>query len=171
MFKKGDRVRVIDEDICGVIAFAKADKVTITTSDGFEFEYLHNELVLDQKLVEIAVPDILDRETESKKVLKSSRKNRNEPLVIDLHLHQITDQIYFTSNHEKLTAQINHIKTEFFKALDLKLNRLIIIHGVGSGKLRKEVHYFLEGQTGINFYDANYKLYGKGATEVEFYRH
>ena len=45
--------------------------------------------------------------------------------------------------------------------------KLIIIHGVGEGVLKDEVRLFLSKKEGIEYFDADYREYGKGATAVE----
>ena len=74
------------------------------------------------------------------------------------------------SNFEILTIQLN----EFQKWLELSIihrqTSLIIIHGVGTGKLRDEIHEILkvkrEVKTFINQYD---QRFGYGATEIFFH--
>ena len=46
---------------------------------------------------------------------------------------------------------------------------IIFIHGVGEGVLKNELHY-LFGRYPVRFYDASYKKYGLGATEVYVYQ-
>ena len=71
------------------------------------------------------------------------------------------------SNFEMLTLQLNN----FEKYLDLAIahhqHNLIVIHGVGTGKLKDEIHEILksrrEVRSFINQYDPRY---GYGATEI-----
>jgi dsDNA-specific endonuclease/ATPase MutS2 len=46
---------------------------------------------------------------------------------------------------------------------------LIVIHGVGNGKLKQEIASILKTVDDIEYYDASYKDYGYGATEVRIY--
>jgi len=88
---------------------------------------------------------------------------------IDLHIEALTDNYEQMSNFEKLTLQL---KT-FDKYLDLAIahhqKSLIVIHGVGAGKLRDEIHEILklkrEVKTFVNQY---HPAYGYGATEIYF---
>jgi dsDNA-specific endonuclease/ATPase MutS2 len=44
-----------------------------------------------------------------------------------------------------------------------------VIHGVGNGKLKSEIIEILKTIDDISFYDASYKNYGYGATEIMIY--
>ena len=89
--------------------------------------------------------------------------------VVDLHIEKLSDNWKHLSNFEILTIQLN----EFQKCYDLsvahKQPTLVMIHGVGTGKLRDEIHDLLktkkEVKTFINQYDPRF---GYGATEIFF---
>jgi len=89
--------------------------------------------------------------------------------VVDLHIEKLMDR------HSHLTnAEIIHFQLEAFdKWFELaQLNHLpsmIIIHGVGSGKLKNEVHDLLKVKKGVKSFINQYsEFYGYGATEVFF---
>jgi len=44
---------------------------------------------------------------------------------------------------------------------------MIVIHGVGEGRLRDEVHNVLKHYPGVRFRDADPRRFGSGATEIE----
>ena len=63
--------------------------------------------------------------------------------------------------------------TTFEKYLDLALLHqqpsLIVIHGVGSGKLRDEIHALLANRKEVKqFFNRYHPAYGYGATEIFF---
>jgi Smr domain len=99
---------------------------------------------------------------------KSSRQHL-EPAKyeVDLHIEKLTPDWRNLSNFEMLTLQLN----TFEKYLDLAIahhqHNLIVIHGVGTGKLKDEIHEILkarrEVRSFINQYDPRY---GYGATEI-----
>lgn len=86
---------------------------------------------------------------------------------VDLHIEKLSAQWQHLSNFEILTIQLN----TFEKYLDLAIahhqHNLIVIHGVGTGKLKDEIHEILkarrEVRSFINQYDPRY---GYGATEI-----
>jgi hypothetical protein len=86
---------------------------------------------------------------------------------VDLHIEKLTPDWNNLSNFEMLTLQLS----TFEKYLDLAIahhqHNLIVIHGVGKGKLKDEIHEILnsrrEVKSFINQYDPRY---GYGATEI-----
>lgn len=88
---------------------------------------------------------------------------------IDLHIEQLTTDPDQLDNFEKLTLQLKTFEKYFELAIAHHRPTLTVIHGVGSGKLRDEIHEILklrkEVKTFINQY---HPAYGYGATEVYF---
>jgi DNA-nicking Smr family endonuclease len=70
-------------------------------------------------------------------------------------------------NAEILSYQLKELRNFYSKARDKHIRKLIIIHGVGEGVLKDEVRLFLSKKEGIEYFDADYREYGKGATAVE----
>ena len=50
-----------------------------------------------------------------------------------------------------------------------RISKVVFIHGVGEGVLKSELHY-LFSRYPVRFYDASFKKYGLGATEVYIYQ-
>ena len=73
------------------------------------------------------------------------------------------------SNYEKLQIQLSKAKDSIEKARRSGIKRLILIHGVGEGILKEEIHRMLERMDRLNFFEANFLKYGDGATEIELY--
>jgi hypothetical protein len=99
---------------------------------------------------------------------KLSRQHLEPPKYeVDLHIEKLSAQWQHLSNFEILSIQLN----TFEKYLDLAIahhqHNLIVIHGVGTGKLKDEIHEILkarrEVRSFINQYDPRY---GYGATEI-----
>lgn len=86
---------------------------------------------------------------------------------VDLHIEALTPDPDKLDNFEKLTLQLE----TFQKYLDLAIAHhrptFVAVHGVGSGKLRDEIHEILrlrkEVKTFVNQY---HPTYGYGATEI-----
>ena len=73
------------------------------------------------------------------------------------------------SNFEILTLQLETAKKNIEFAISKRISKIVFIHGVGEGVLKNELHYLL-GRYPTKFYDASYKKYGLGATEVYIYQ-
>ena len=106
------------------------------------------------------------------KVYEANKIRQNlEPArtVVDLHMEKLSDNWKHMSNFEILSMQLDEFEKWYHLAVAHHQVSLIIIHGVGSGKLRDEIHDILktrkEVKTFINQYDARF---GYGATEIFF---
>ncbi|MHA4847778.1 Smr/MutS family protein [Flavitalea antarctica] len=88
---------------------------------------------------------------------------------VDLHIEKLHPDSDTMNNFEMLTLQLSH----FEKYLDLAImhhqREMIAIHGVGSGKLRDEIHEILRLKKEVKFFTNRYHpKYGYGATEITF---
>lgn len=88
---------------------------------------------------------------------------------LDLHIEKLTEKWVSLDNFEILTLQLQTLEKYIDLALAHHLPSMIVIHGVGSGKLRDEIHEILrvkrEVKSFVNRYDPRY---GYGATEIFF---
>jgi dsDNA-specific endonuclease/ATPase MutS2 len=81
--------------------------------------------------------------------------------VIDLHL---TTQVEFP-----LQTQLDTFERELDKALVRGLNQLYVIHGIGEGILKNEIHQILKAHPHVLEYKNEYHpLYGMGSTKIVF---
>ncbi len=89
--------------------------------------------------------------------------------VVDLHIEKITNSWKHLSNFEILTAQLREFEKYYELAVLHMQPTLIIIHGVGEGKLRDEIHDILRLKSEVkSFVNQYHPLYGYGATEIYF---
>jgi hypothetical protein len=89
--------------------------------------------------------------------------------VIDLHIEKITDDWKGLSNYEILTIQLREFEKYFDLAYMHLQPDLIVIHGVGKGKLKEEIHQILKQKKEVkNFVHRYHPRYGYGATEIYF---
>ncbi len=86
---------------------------------------------------------------------------------VDLHIEELTSDISGMSNSEIIQIQLSHFRKELDKAILRKARQLVLIHGVGNGRLKSEIRKELK-EAGIRFRDADQSRYGLGATEVLF---
>ncbi len=88
---------------------------------------------------------------------------------LDLHAEKLTDKPDVLDNFEILTLQLQTLEKYLDLAVAHHLSSMIVIHGVGTGKLRDEVHEILRTKrcvkSFVNRYDPRF---GYGATEVFF---
>lgn len=106
------------------------------------------------------------------KVYEASKARQHlEPArsVVDLHIEKLSDNWKHLSNYEILTLQLKTFEKYYQLSLAHHQPSLTIIHGVGEGVLRNEIHDKLrlkkEVKSFVNQYHPNY---GYGATEIYF---
>lgn len=96
------------------------------------------------------------------------KKRPKQSNTIDLHIEHLLDDYDYMDNFEKLNAQLQACEDAIHTAIQQQQASIIIIHGVGSGKLREEVHALLKGmRREVRHFENKYSSkYGFGATEV-----
>jgi len=170
MFKKGDRVRFLDEPGEGIVQAIEGNRVLVEDENGFTDQHAVNTLLMVQEMPfspELKAP-VKDQELSKP---RSGRPSKSRPnfLECDLHFGQLVEFPKNFSNHQKLQIQLRETEKALAKAKRAGIKRVILIHGVGQGRLKEEVHTLLERKDGLTFYDASYAEYGRGATEVQFF--
>ncbi|MGI8950873.1 MAG: Smr/MutS family protein [Chitinophagaceae bacterium] len=106
------------------------------------------------------------------KIYDASKLRENLPQprsVTDLHIEKITDDWQSMTSFEMLSLQLKEFERWYHLSVANHQPNLIVIHGVGTGKLRDEIHDILktkrEVKTFVNQYDPRF---GYGATEIFF---
>jgi hypothetical protein len=161
---------MLDEDRAGTVLKVQGEAVLVEWDDGFEQWMEASDLVKENGFIDpdmIGSPNAFGQEGDP-----PPEKNRSsdECALVDLHASAFLFSTRGMNDHEILMEQMNELRSAFEKAKRERKRRLIIIHGVGSGRLRSEVERYLNRQQGIEFYDASYSEFGLGATEVRFYK-
>jgi hypothetical protein len=87
--------------------------------------------------------------------------------VVDLHIEKLLDKWQELSSGEIITLQLE----TFEKYLELAhwhlLKEFIVVHGIGEGKLKEEIHERLNHKKYVkSFVNRYHHLYGYGATEI-----
>ena len=176
-FNIGKKVAVLDDILKGVIVSLNGQVVGIKDNDGMVYEYNQNELVVieeDQhqlsKYSDINNTLFNDKLQDQKVKGSSFKKENNEVILeVDLHINQLIKSTTGMDNFEMLSLQLETAKRKIEYAISKRISKIIFIHGVGEGVLKSELHY-LFGRYPVRFYDASYKKYGLGATEVYIYQ-
>lgn len=174
VFKIGDRVVVIDDDLEGKIVSIINDDVTIETLEGFTLKYKESELlkkkkkILEQNALKGFSKAITEKESGAKKrSLRVKPKERKlPPMEVDLHIHQLVASEKGLTSHDKKLIQLDTAQHKLEFAMKNNIQRIVFIHGVGDGVLKLELHYLFKRYDNVSFQDADYRKYGMGATEV-----
>lgn len=106
------------------------------------------------------------------RVYEASRIREHLPpprTVVDLHIGKLTHDWEHLSNFEILTLQLKEFEKFYDLAIAHHQPTLTIIHGVGEGKLRDEIHTILRTKKEVKSFVNQYtNAYGYGATEIFF---
>lgn len=100
----------------------------------------------------------------------SARQHLEQPKhELDLHIEKLTADPDALDSFEKLTLQVSTLEKYLDLAVAHHLPSMIVIHGVGTGRLRDEVHEALRLRRDVkSFVNRYHPAYGYGATEVFF---
>jgi len=145
--------------------FQKIEEMRLKNEPTFSFNLFEN---FPDKIDEV----IPDYHNSGGRLYNISQIKQNlEPArsVVDLHIEKLSDKWKGLSNFEILTIQLTAFEKFYQLAVAHRQPNLVIIHGVGTGKLRNEIHEILktkkEVRTFANQYNENF---GFGATEIYF---
>ncbi|NOU59212.1 Smr/MutS family protein [Marinifilum caeruleilacunae] len=145
-----------------------------------ETPYFHQDVILhkltgedlEHKLDELSQKEFkkVMREKESSGKLKSkpaSIKGKDDIIEVDLHINALIDSVTGLSNADILEFQLNKFHEVMRQYQSTKGKRIVFIHGIGNGTLKKKVHDELRRKYKKHYQqDASFKEYGWGATMV-----
>jgi hypothetical protein len=87
--------------------------------------------------------------------------------VVDLHIEKITDDWKGLSNFEIINIQLKEFEKWYDLAVAHHQPNLIVIHGVGKGRLKEEIHEILKTKREVKYFVNQYDpRFGHGATEI-----
>ncbi len=135
--------------------------------DVFRFmENKNEEPILTKK----ELSKMLLQKKNHSEIQKTSKPHiHNNPayeMEIDLHIEELMDNYSGMGNAEIIQIQLKHFQKALDKAITEHYRKLIIIHGVGNGRLKSEIRSILSSYTNLRIHDGSYSKYGFGATEV-----
>ena len=89
--------------------------------------------------------------------------------VVDLHIEKLISDWQSKSNLEILTIQLKEFEKWYDLAVANKQQNFIVIHGIGKGKLKEEIHHLLKLKKEVKYFVNQYdNRFGYGATEIFF---
>src|SRR5215470_9220084 len=125
---------------------------------------------LFDKYPEKAVEDKVELSRSKAFDASKARQYLEQPQsVIDLHIEKITDDWSGLSNHEIVAMQLKTFEKYYDLAVAHMQPSLIVVHGVGTGRLREEIHEQLKHRREVKtFVNQYHPAFGYGATEIFF---
>jgi hypothetical protein len=89
--------------------------------------------------------------------------------LIDLHIEKLMDKWQHLSNLEIIGIQLQEFEKWYELATAHRKQHFIVIHGVGTGKLKDEIHELLKTRKEVKYFINQYNpRFGYGATEIFF---
>ncbi|MCE2713491.1 MAG: hypothetical protein LW688_13290 [Cryomorphaceae bacterium] len=170
-FEVGEEVGFLNEKGKGkIIAILSSNKYLMLDSDGFERTVFATELIkihrVDMSEDVFALNVKKEDLPKSKRSIVTNTISKENVPEKDLHIEELLESHRGMTNSEILEVQMRHLRIFFNEMCSQRRVRFILIHGVGEGVLKSEVHQFLCSQNGVTYFDANFRKYGRGATEV-----
>ena len=164
-FKLGDKILFKTENHKGeIVKINSTYKVTVQTEDGFEVLASVKDLVKVEVNTdkESAYGNYIHQKDNDAKASNSFKKERSTTVLkVDLHIELLTNNYQYLDNFEIVQIQLNECHLKIEKALNSNYQKIIIVHGIGTGSLKTEVHKLLRNYN-LRFYLSK----DAGATEV-----
>ncbi|MEO6167209.1 MAG: Smr/MutS family protein [Chitinophagales bacterium] len=107
-----------------------------------------------------------------KEMMMDSTPNKDAELntaarEIDLHIEKLANDHATMDNTEMLHVQLAKFQQSLDRAIAAGLDRFYVIHGNGTGKLKKEIHRILKSYKEVKSFNNDFHpRYSYGATEI-----
>ena len=161
-FKIGDKVILKKDRTKAIITLLIGNKkVKILDTDNFEYIVNSSEILyLDESNDKsesygnfFEIKDDNDKVRSSNKLFQNKYEKKGQ-VKIDLHVEQFQDEKDHLDNFQILQIQMNYCKKELDIAIKRHKISFEIIHGIGEGVLKAEVHKLLDLYN-ITFFESN----------------
>ncbi len=178
-YKAGDKVKFLNDVGGGIITeVTRGGMVKVLRDDGIELPFALKEIMHDQDIHEITIPEdvfeeeMIEPEPELHEVIVAETPLIDRYFIaprfaeVDMHIWELTDHYNKMTNGEMLNLQLDFFRLCLESAIDNNYTKVVFIHGVGNGRLKHEIHQILDEYKFLDYHAASMKDYGVGATEV-----
>ncbi len=148
----------------GIVREVQNERVRVEDGDGFSNWYSIRDVA--PVLGDLANSKVVRKDDSPKPKRNKKPLSRDSFREIDLHIEVLVEDHAHMTNTEIIHKQLFALRQFMQQALCDRIRRVVIIHGVGEGVLREEVHVYLKGLDTLEIRHANHHEYGWGATEV-----
>ncbi len=127
---------------------------------------------IGESIYSIYVPETIDlsklEQIKVNKIVSDTPTTKPDKTVIDLHLEALYPDDYTSiAKPEALGHQMQAFRDFLNKSIKEKQPKITVIHGIGKGKLREQIHAVIESNTFVKKYQNElHPSYGYGATEI-----
>lgn len=127
----------------------------------------HRPLSIDSAAMEQAMMQKAKSDRQPSAPKPQRKPASNDPLVVDLHIHELVDTTAGLSNADMLNLQIDTFRKVMDQNLRQHGKKIVFIHGKGEGVLRNAILKELNHKyKSCDVQDASFREYGFGATQV-----
>lgn len=176
-FQLADNVSWIDDNLAGkIVDVLPNDVYMVETEEGFLMKVSGKELIQIPSKAKIIIDykalkkQLEEKETAHQKARTFKRASKQIPaLEVDLHIESLIENTRGLTNFEILNKQLETAHQQLYFARSKRIKRVVFIHGVGEGVLKSELETLLRRHDDLDFYPADVREYGYGATEVYFF--
>ncbi len=161
-----------DEPLAEVPVHLKPKKLYEELNQLREHDLPAYYMELGQDIFSIYIPDIIDvsmlRPSTDKVAKPLVEQSRDTNQVIDLHLESLFPDDYTSvPKEEALGHQMTAFRDFLADAIKEKQTKITVVHGIGKGRLKEEIHKILDSHTFVKKYQNElHPLYGYGSTEI-----
>ena len=163
MFFIGEVISILNETGNYTVVSIGSEVINVVDQHGFDITIGLDKAV---KIHHFKTGAISIKDSDKPKP-KKQLINAEEVPRLDLHFESFDTHKYEVSAHEKFTIQMNTFKRFINGHLKNKTTRVLVIHGVGEGRLKSEILACLRGRNGYDMNDANYSQRGVGASYID----
>ena len=164
-FKIGDKVKFLRSNDFGVVeSIISERKLKVRDSSGFISVVNINDIIIyDNSTNTVASYGDMKtgKDNYSNKNIKTKIVSNLNVLKLDLHIENLISDYQQMTNFEIVQVQVKKCEDFLLKSFNTNVQKLIIVHGIGEGVLKKEVHELLNRYQ-LRYYES---LNG-GSTEV-----
>ena len=147
-FEIGDKVKFIRSNDYGIIqSIISERKVQVEDSSKFLSIVNVDEIIpFDKSTNSVSSYGDLTSNKEKNDNAKNLKKviSNLNVVKLDLHIENLSSDYNMMTNFEIIQIQIKNCEDLIMKSLNSNVHKLIIVHGIGEGVLKKEIHDLLD---------------------------
>jgi len=154
-FKVGDKVLFKKEKEKGEIIMLIGNlKALVRNSYGFKVQVMLSDLILYSSQNDSSLSygeSFPDKEIENEGNRYKKHSNKDIDNKVDLHIEDLIEDFEGLSHQEIIDVQINYFQKVLNEYLNKNRDSLVVIHGIGNGVLKANIHALLEDHN-LRFY-------------------
>ncbi len=148
-FVVGDKIVFKRENQRGIVVkLLPRKKLLVRNTDDFEVIVTSNEVLpfdpSTDKASAYGLELMINKDVSEQKNISEKRKRVLSSIKIDLHIELLIENHCSLTNSEIVNIQLRKCEQELNKVFNSNITRAIIVHGIGAGVLREEVHKLLD---------------------------